>query len=68
MAATNSTRYDRRRGPRDRRLRVGDTEREAVAEILRQAHVAGRLDSTEFEEWQFFQAEEGAQEVPKVQF
>lgn len=50
MAATKGTRYDRRSGPRDRRLRVGDTEREAVAEILRQAHVAGRLDSSEFQE------------------
>ncbi len=42
--------YDRHRGPRDRRLRVGDSEREAVAEILREQHVAGRLDGDEFQE------------------
>jgi hypothetical protein len=40
--------YDRQ-GPRDRQLRVGDTEREAVADILRAHYVAGRLDSGEFE-------------------
>jgi hypothetical protein len=40
--------YDRH-GPRDRRLRVGDAEREAVADILRAQYVAGRLDSGEFE-------------------
>jgi hypothetical protein len=50
MATTTDTRYDRRRGPRDRRLRVGDDEREAVAEILRRASVAGRLDGDEFQE------------------
>ena len=50
MAATSDTPYDRRRGPRDRRLRVGDGEREAVAEILRQANVDGRLDGDEFQE------------------
>jgi hypothetical protein len=42
--------YDPRRGPRDRALRVGDREREAVAEILRQHHVEGRLDADEFQE------------------
>jgi hypothetical protein len=50
MAATNDNRYDRRSGPRDRRLRVGDSEREAVGEILRREHVDGRLDSDEFQE------------------
>jgi Domain of unknown function (DUF1707) len=50
MPATDDNRYDRRRGPRDRRLRVGDRERDAVAEILRRQHVEGRLDSDEFEE------------------
>jgi DUF1707 SHOCT-like domain len=50
MAATNDNRYDPRRGPRDRRLRVADSEREAVGEILRREHVAGRLDSDEFQE------------------
>jgi hypothetical protein len=43
-------RYSSRSGPRDRRLRVGTDEREAVADILRLEHVAGRLDSSEFEE------------------
>ena len=41
--------YDRH-GPRDRHLRVGDAEREAVAGILRAQYVAGRLDSSEFEQ------------------
>jgi hypothetical protein len=44
------TRYNRRSGPRDRRLRVGTEERDAVADILRREHVAGRLDNTEFDE------------------
>jgi hypothetical protein len=50
MATANDTRYDPRKGPRDRRLRVGDAEREAVAEILRRGHVDGRLDPSEFQE------------------
>jgi Domain of unknown function (DUF1707) len=50
MAVTNGHRYDRRHGPRDRRLRVGDSEREAVGEILRERHLEGRLDSDEFQE------------------
>jgi uncharacterized protein DUF1707 len=50
MPATNDNRYDRRGGPRDRRLRVGDSEREAVGAILRQQHVDGRLDGDEFQE------------------
>jgi DUF1707 SHOCT-like domain len=41
--------YDRH-GPRDRHLRVGDVEREAVSGILRAQYVAGRLDNTEFEQ------------------
>jgi hypothetical protein len=36
-------------GPRDRQLRVGDKERDAVAEILRQRHLEGRLDVDEFQ-------------------
>jgi len=44
------TSYTRRSGPRDRRLRVGTSEREAVAGILRGEHVAGRLDNSEFDE------------------
>lgn len=43
-------RYSRRSGPRDRRLRVGNDEREAVADILRHEHVAGRLDTGELDE------------------
>ena len=50
MPAESEIGYDRRTGPRDRTLRVGDSEREAVGEILRQQHLAGRLDSEEFEE------------------
>jgi Domain of unknown function (DUF1707) len=50
MPTTNDNLYDRRNGPRDRRLRVGDSEREAVSEILRQRHVEGRLDGDEFQE------------------
>jgi len=42
--------YSHRSGPRDRRLRVGTAERDAVAEILRREHVAGKLDNTEFDE------------------
>ena len=41
--------YDRH-GPRDRHLRVGDAEREAVSGILRAQYVAGRLDNAEFEQ------------------
>jgi hypothetical protein len=42
-------RYDRR-FPRERRLRAADPDREAVAAILRREHVAGRLDSEEFDD------------------
>jgi hypothetical protein len=42
--------YSRRSGPRDRGLRVGNDEREAVSEILRREHLAGRLDNDEFDE------------------
>jgi DUF1707 SHOCT-like domain len=42
--------YSRRSGPRDRQLRVGNAEREAVADILRREHLAGRLDTDEFDE------------------
>jgi hypothetical protein len=42
--------YSRRSGPRDRQLRVGNAEREAVAEVLRREHLAGRLDNDEFDE------------------
>jgi hypothetical protein len=50
MATKDVNAYDRRSGPRDRALRVGDREREAVAETLRQHHVEGRLDADEFQE------------------
>jgi hypothetical protein len=36
-------------GPRDRQLRVGDKERDAVGEILRRRHLEGRLDIDEFQ-------------------
>jgi Domain of unknown function (DUF1707) len=49
VAGSNDTRYKRGDGPRDRSFRVGDTERESVSEILREAHLEGRLDSDEFQ-------------------
>jgi Domain of unknown function (DUF1707) len=49
MPSITEARYDRRDGPRDRTLRVGDRERDAVTEILRQRHVEGRLDAEEFQ-------------------
>lgn len=48
MSNTEST-YDAR-FPRDRKLRVADGDREAVADILRREHVAGRLNSQEFDD------------------
>jgi hypothetical protein len=50
MPADRKSTYDGREGPRDRNLRVGDAEREAVGEILRREHVNGRLDVVEFQE------------------
>ena len=47
---SNGETYSRRTGPRERHLRVGTAEREAVADILRREHVAGRLDIDEFDE------------------
>src|SRR5262245_57998034 len=49
MPASDDYRYDRVDGPRDRSLRVGDKERDAVGEILRRRHLEGRLDADEFE-------------------
>jgi hypothetical protein len=49
VPGTTEVRYDPAGSPRDRSLRVGDAERETVSEILRQAHVQGRLDSEEFQ-------------------
>ena len=37
-------------GPYDRSLRAADSDREAVADILREQHVAGRLDSDELQD------------------
>ena len=50
MSASNDHGYDIGNGPRDRLLRVGDKERDAVSEILRQCHLEGRLDTDEFQE------------------
>ena len=36
--------------PRDRGLRAGDRDRDAVADVLREQHVAGRLDGDEFQQ------------------
>jgi Domain of unknown function (DUF1707) len=47
---TKSNGYSRRHGPRDRGLRVGDSERATVADVLREQHVQGRLASDEFQE------------------
>ena len=49
MTDTDKTPYDLDE-PRERGLRVSDAEREAVAAILRREHVAGRLDSVEFDD------------------
>jgi hypothetical protein len=49
VSATDEFRYDPGDGPRDRTLRVGDREREAVAETLRKGHLEGRLDTDEFQ-------------------
>lgn len=38
------------RTERDRDLRVGDRDREAVADFLREQHLAGRLETDEFQE------------------
>jgi hypothetical protein len=49
MAAQTEHSYDPDDGPRDRSLRVGDAERDAVGAILRQRHLEGRLDTDEFQ-------------------
>jgi hypothetical protein len=49
VPAATDNRYKRGDGPRDRSFRVGDKERESVSEILREAHLEGRLDSDEFQ-------------------
>jgi hypothetical protein len=50
MSDATSDGYARRSGPRDRTLRVGDSERDAVADILREHYLRGRLTSDEFQE------------------
>jgi hypothetical protein len=50
MSDTKSDGYTRHSGPRDRALRVGDSERETVADVLREQHLQGRLTSDEFQE------------------
>jgi hypothetical protein len=42
--------HERRSGPSDRTLRAADRDREAIADMLRQQHLAGRLESDEFQE------------------
>jgi uncharacterized protein DUF1707 len=49
MPTSDDYRYDPDEGPRDRSLRVGDKERDAVGAILRRGHVEGRLDTDEFQ-------------------
>ena len=50
MARRDEMPYDRRSGPRDRHLRVGDAEREAAADTLRTHYLRGRLDGDEFQQ------------------
>jgi Domain of unknown function (DUF1707) len=45
--AENTSRYSRR-SPVDRNLRAADSDRQAIGDILRREHVAGRLDSDEY--------------------
>jgi hypothetical protein len=42
------TRHYSRRSPVDRNLRAADSDRQAIGDILRREHVAGRLDSDEY--------------------
>jgi hypothetical protein len=49
MSASDDYRYNPGDGPRDRSLRVGDKERDAVSAILRQRHLEGRLDTDELQ-------------------
>jgi hypothetical protein len=48
--ADRQTPFTPRYGPHDRSLRAADSDREAVADILREQHVAGRLDTDELQE------------------
>lgn len=42
--------HEQRTEPRNRDLRVGDRDREAAADFLREQHLAGRLETDEFQE------------------
>jgi hypothetical protein len=50
VARRDEISYDRRTGPRDRNLRVGDAEREAASDTLRAHYVKGRIDADEFQQ------------------
>ncbi len=47
--ADNTNHYSRY-SPQDRSLRASDHDRDAIGDILRRQHVAGRLDADEFAE------------------
>jgi Domain of unknown function (DUF1707) len=49
MSETDSN-YQQRHGSRDAGLRAGDSDRDRVADVLREQHLAGRLESNEFQE------------------
>jgi hypothetical protein len=44
------THHQQRHEPRDRSLRASDHDRDAVADVLREQHLAGRLATDEFQE------------------
>jgi hypothetical protein len=44
------THHQQRHEIRDRGLRAGDRDRDAVADVLREQHLSGRLDTEEFQE------------------
>jgi Domain of unknown function (DUF1707) len=44
------THHQQHREIHDRDLRAGDRDRDAVAEVLREQHLAGRMDTDEFQE------------------
>jgi len=50
MMCQPRTRLDTEYGPQDRSLRAADYDRDAVVDILREQHLAGRLDTDELQE------------------
>ncbi len=51
LAMPNSYTHDQQRHEiRDRGLRAGDRDRDATADVLREQHLAGRLETEEFQE------------------